>query len=123
MQLGDRRFAQRGVAVGQVAHPGQRVLVVEHLQMVADRLAADRDAVLDQLPRFGRGERVALDRRRGVGQLEIVIEAERRDGAGRERAPGVQLGLEPLDLGHAQNADSPVIARPRIRAWTSWAPS
>ena len=40
--------------------------------MILERLAADRDPLLDSECRLGRGECVPLDRVRGIGQLEIV---------------------------------------------------
>ena len=123
MQFGDGRLSQRRLLVRQGAHPIERVLVVEHLQMIVQRLATDGDAVLDQLRGLARRQRVAFDRGRAVGQLDIVIGAQRRDRAGHERPLRVQRRLEALDLFHRQNAAIPVIARPRISAWTSCAPS
>jgi hypothetical protein len=46
--------------------------MVDCFEMILERLAADRDPLLDNERRFGRGESVPLDRVRGVGQFQIV---------------------------------------------------
>ncbi|MDX2180539.1 MAG: hypothetical protein SFV18_13165 [Bryobacteraceae bacterium] len=51
--------------------------MIERLQVIAQRLADHRDAVLDQLRRLSQGERIALDCVRGVGQIDIERLLER----------------------------------------------
>jgi hypothetical protein len=41
-------------------------VVIDGLEVILERLAADRDAMLDDLSRLAMGEGVALDRIRGV---------------------------------------------------------
>ena len=47
---------------GQVTLPEQGFVMVDRLEMVAERLAADRDAVLDEFGGFPQRQRVAFDR-------------------------------------------------------------
>jgi hypothetical protein len=56
---------------GEIAHIGDGVVVIDRLQMVLQRLAADGDPLLAHQHRFRRAERVPLDRVGGIGQFEI----------------------------------------------------
>jgi hypothetical protein len=46
--------------------------MIDRLQVILERLAADRDPLLDDQRRLRGRERVALDRVRRIGQLKIV---------------------------------------------------
>ena len=75
-------------AVGRcdLAHPLQRMIMIDGFEMVAQRFAADGDPVLDDLGRFAKRERVSLDGVRGIGQLDVIMLLQLREGGGRQRA-------------------------------------
>ncbi len=66
VQLGQSRPPAR-----QCPAIADRVIVIDCFEVVLERLAADRDPLLDDERRLRSRERISLDRVRGVGQLEI----------------------------------------------------
>ena len=68
-------------------------MVIDRFQVILERLAADRDPVLDDQCRLGGVERVPLDRVRGVGQLQIVNVLEVAEAPRRQRPQPVELRL------------------------------
>jgi hypothetical protein len=71
-------FANRRRLRRKTAHPLQGFIVIDRLKVLAQRLAADRDAMFDDFRCLAVRERVSLDRVRGVGQLDIIILLELR---------------------------------------------
>ncbi len=72
MQLSQVGLRQRRPAARQCSYIADRPIEVDRFEMVLERLAADRDPLLDDERRLGGAERVPLDRVRSVGQVEIV---------------------------------------------------
>jgi hypothetical protein len=60
-RFADVGFPQRGGLPRELAHIVQGLEVIDRFEMILERFAADGNAVLDDHPRFGAGERVALD--------------------------------------------------------------
>jgi hypothetical protein len=61
MQVADIGFPQRRRMPREIADTAQRLEVIDRFKMIFQRLAANRNAVLDHHPRFGGGRRVALN--------------------------------------------------------------
>jgi hypothetical protein len=61
--------------------------------MLLERLAANRDAVLDDLGGFAQGQRVSLDRVRSESELDVVIFLQRAQGSRRHGPALIELGL------------------------------
>jgi hypothetical protein len=67
VHLGERCSATR-----ELAHITDGVVMIDRLHVILERLAADRDALLDDQRGFGCRQRVPLDRVRRVGQFKIM---------------------------------------------------
>jgi hypothetical protein len=67
--------------------------MIDCLQMVLERLAADRDPVFDDEARLRGAERIPLDRVRGLSQLEIVDVLEIADAGAELPTQARELGL------------------------------
>jgi|SRR5271166_3158662 len=74
--------------------------MVDRLQMILERLAADRDPLLDDERRLGGAQGVPLDRVRRVGQLEIVDVLEVAEAGAYYGTQSIELGLLRGDLYH-----------------------
>jgi hypothetical protein len=66
--FGDRRFMPR-----EFAHVANGIVMVQHLEVVLEGLAAYGNSFLDNVRGFDRAERIALDRVRCIGKLDVVI--------------------------------------------------
>src|ERR1051325_8229573 len=73
--------------------------MVDRLQMILERFARDCDALLDDKRGFGRGQRVALDRVRCVGQFEVTGMIEVGQSVRDRDAQPVELGFLRADRG------------------------
>jgi hypothetical protein len=91
VQIADICLPQRRRLPRELADKAQRLEVIDRFEMIFQRLAADCNAVLDHHPRFGGGQRVALDRIRRVGQLDIVRLVEVFEAVRRLRPEPVEL--------------------------------
>jgi hypothetical protein len=78
---------------GQRAHPLHGLVMVDGFEMIAQRLAGDGNAVLDDFGGLAKGERVSLDRVGRVSQLDVVVFLELRQGGPRRRAQPIELRL------------------------------
>ena len=67
--------------------------MIDGLEMVAERFATHGNAVLDDFRRFAQREGVPLDGVRRVGEINIVVLLELRQGSRRQRAQAVELRL------------------------------
>ena len=92
-RFADIAFAERRGSACQHADVAQRVEVVEGFEMILERLAADRDALLDDQGRLGGRQGVALDRVRRVGQFQVVRMLEIGERTGCPAQEPVELGL------------------------------
>jgi hypothetical protein len=72
--------------------------MVDRLQVILERLAADRDTLLDNQRRLGGIERVPLDRVRRVSQFQIVDVLKVAEGVEGLDAQPIKLGLLRGDL-------------------------
>src|SRR5437667_12526748 len=91
VDLADVDLAQRLPGGGERAHEGQRVAMADRLEMVLERLAADRDALFEDDRGLAAAQRVAFDRVRAVGQLDVIPGRQRRVAWLAVRAPTVGL--------------------------------
>ena len=98
MQVADIGFPQRHRLPREITDIAQRLEVIDRFEMIFQRLAADCNAVLDHDPRFGGGQRVALDRVRRVGQLDVIRPVEVLEAVRRLRPKPVELSLLGGDL-------------------------
>jgi hypothetical protein len=73
--------------------------MIDGFEVVAQRLAADGNAMLDDLGRFAKREGVSLDRVRRVGQFDVVVFLKLRQGGRGDRAQPVELRLLLSDTG------------------------
>ena len=71
--------------------------MIDSFEMVAQRFATDRDPVLDDLGSLPKRERVSLDGVRGIGQLDVIMLLQLRQGNGRQRAQAIEFGLPTFD--------------------------
>ena len=71
MQSSYVELGQGGGLRREIADIGDGFVVVDRLQVVFQRLAADGEALLDHQRRFRRGEHVPLDGVGGIGQLQV----------------------------------------------------
>ena len=74
--------------------------MIDGFEMVAKRFAANRDAVLDDLRRLAQREGVSLDRVGRVGQFNVVMLLELRQGSPRQRTHAVEPRLLLFDTGN-----------------------
>jgi hypothetical protein len=72
MQLANVGLGKRRPSARQRADIADRLVMVDRFQMILERLAADRDPLLDDERRLGGAQCIPLDRVRRVGQLEIM---------------------------------------------------
>lgn len=72
--------------------------MIDRLQMILERLAADRNPSLDHQRRLGGGEHVPLDRIRGIGEFQIVDMFQVRQPARYPGAQPVEFGFLRGDL-------------------------
>src|SRR5450755_2854555 len=79
MQFAYGAFAERRRLRCEFTYPLHGFVMIDRLEMIAQRLAADCDAVLDDLGRLAARERVSLNGVRRVGQLDVVIFLELRE--------------------------------------------
>src|SRR5262245_41015291 len=98
MQLPKIGLGQRLTSARQRAYISARLLVLDRFEMILERFAADRNALLDDQRCFGRAERVSLDRVRGVGQLQIVDMLKVTEPSACRRAPPVERRFLRLDM-------------------------
>ena len=77
----------------QLLHGGERLGMVEHVQMIPHGFAPDRDARLEDHRCFGAGQRVPRERVRRVGQLHLQPALQRAQHAGRGGPSSVKLGF------------------------------
>ena len=98
VQAAHIHFGQRSLLSRQVAHIAYGVVMVDGLQVVFKRLAADRNPFFDDECGLRGSERVAFDRIRSVGQLEVIDMLQVPKAARRQRAKPVQVGLLRRDL-------------------------
>ena len=90
MKVPDIAFGKRRCLAGDFADIVQRVVVVECLQMILERLAADSNALLDDQRRFNRAERISLDSVRRVSDLDVVVMLQIAQRFQRERAQAIE---------------------------------
>jgi hypothetical protein len=67
--------------------------VVDRLQVVAERLSSNGDALFDDRCRLDSGQRVPLDRVRCVGEFDVLRMIKIRRPAGRADAELVEFSL------------------------------
>jgi hypothetical protein len=65
--------------------------MIDGFEMVAERFAADRDAMLDDFRRLSQREGVSLDRVGRIGQFNVKIFLKLRQGSRRQRAQPIKL--------------------------------
>jgi hypothetical protein len=74
-------------------HVTQRREMIDRLQVILQRLAANGDALLDNQGRLDGGQRVPLDRIGRIGQFNILAVLEVAQATGRTATKPVKLGL------------------------------
>ena len=99
MKPAHRGLANRRRGSGYLAHPKHGLVVINCFEMILQRLAAHRDAVLDDLRRLAGGERVPLDCVRGIGQLDVIVFLQLHQSGASQRTQCVQPLLECGDAG------------------------
>jgi hypothetical protein len=107
----------------KTAHPLHGFVVIDRLKVLAQRLAADGDAVFDDFGGFAVCKRISLNGIRGVGQLDIVIFLELCEDATRQWAQSVQLRLlfiDTSDKGRKHFAIIPASAHKCWRGYACW---
>jgi hypothetical protein len=100
MKVADIGLPQRLRLSRQIAPIMQRLEVPDRFEMILERLAADGDPVLDHHPRFGGGQRIALDRVRRVGQFDVVgtIQVVIAMRSGQARTNGIPSPKPPCGI-------------------------
>ena len=120
MQFADRALGHRHRGGRETPHPEQGVIVIDGFEVITQRLAADRDAMLDDLGRLSQGGRVPLDGIRRVGQFDIIVLLDLCQCRRRERPERVERGLPvsyPFDQAGVQHGVDVVVgARAHCRA-------
>src|SRR5579862_1172770 len=103
----------------------QRIAMAERLEMILERLAADRDAFFEDNRGLAAGQRVALDRVRAVGQLDIVPGRQRFETLRSQRPQPVEplfAGAQPIarDAAHRAGLRAGNATGSSIPAGSSW---
>ena len=71
VQFPYNRIVGSSITCSEIAHPEDCVVMVNGLEMVPQRLAAHRDAMLNEFRRFAQRKRIAFNRVRCVSELNI----------------------------------------------------
>src|SRR5438105_4431099 len=106
VDLAEVDLAQRLAGGGERAHKGERVAMADRLEMILQRLAADRDALFEDNRGFAAGQRIAFDGIRAVGQLDVIPGRQRREAARAQRTQSIELLLftaQPVDRAAARH--------------------
>ena len=91
-------FGQARPVARELPHVTDRVVMVDGLHVIFERLAANRDALLNGQRGFGGAERVPLNRVLRVGQFQIEDTIQVLLPAWGQDAEAVKLGLLDGDL-------------------------
>ncbi len=113
MQFTDYEFAERQRLGRLIAHPEQRVIVIHGFEVISERLAADSDAVFDDLCRFAKRKGIPFDRVGRVGEFDVVVFLQLPQSRRRERAQPVELFLLVFDTNDERGEHAESVARRR----------
>lgn len=83
MQFTDDVFINRRIGRGKLAHPKQRLIMVHSFEMIAKRFTAHGNAVFDDFRRFAQRESVSLDGVGRIGEVNVIMLLELRQGGRR----------------------------------------
>ncbi len=73
VQLADDIFIDRRGSDGYFAHPQQGLIMINRFEVVAQRFAADGNAMFDHFRRLTQREGISLDRIGRESQIDIVM--------------------------------------------------
>ena len=90
VQFAHGAFANRLRPRGELAHSLHGFIMIDGFEMVTKRFAPNRNAVLDDLRRLTQREGVSLDSVGRVGQFNVVVLLQLRQGSHGERAHAVE---------------------------------